>query len=72
MTPHSFVPLSRSNFTMAGLLTFPDLTSFPSRPVGAVDYELIKSKMGLQQRELFRIYTEFPINALQPYATQQP
>jgi len=54
---------------MAGLLTFPDLTSFPSRLVGTVDYELIKSKMGLQQRELFWIFTKFPFNALQPYAT---
>jgi hypothetical protein len=36
-----------STFTMAGLLTFPDLMSFPSRQTGTVDNELIKSLNGI-------------------------
>lgn len=36
-----------SSYTMAGLLTFPDLMSFPFRNSGTVDNELIKSLNGI-------------------------
>ena len=57
---------------MAGLLTFPGLTSFPSH---AKTVELRYGQTflkGSQQRVLFRIRTGFPINAWRPDAASQP
>jgi len=41
------VLFSRSNFTMAGLLTFPDLNSFPPKYFWTVEIEKFKSFFGI-------------------------